>query len=274
MAIITISRQLGSQGTEIAKTLQTELGFNYYDKEALEEELIREYHVPQKRVEKYSEKKPPLWKMFSIEKERYFHCLNTRMYNFARKGDCIIVGMGGPALFKDVPGTLRVRVIAPEQLRIERMQKEYGLTEQKAKHLIKHSDHDRAGFYQCFFHVDWNDPNLYDVLINTDNVTIEEAVQQIKDAIERTGILNKRQETEEALAKLYVSHQIITSIVCKEQIPVRFLEVVPVDGTVILRGNTITEHHLERCQEIARQTPGVQKVINEMHYVHNPYNIM
>jgi cytidylate kinase len=274
MAIITISRQLGSLGTEIAKRLREELDFNYFDKEALEEELVEEYHVPKKRVEKYGEKKPPLWNMFSIEKERYFHCLNTRMYNFARKGDGIIVGMGGPALFKDVPGTLRVRVIASEQRRIERVQQEHNLTEQKAKHLIRHSDHDRAGFYQCFFHVDWNDSSLYDVLVNTDSVTIEDATRQIRDAIDTTGILHKRQETEEALAKLYVSHQIITSIVCKEQIPVRFLEVVPVDGTVILRGNTVTEQHLERCQEIARHTAGVQKVINEMHYVHNPYNIM
>ena len=112
------------------------------------------------------------------------------------------------------------------------------------------------------------------MLVNTDSVTIEDATRQIRDAIDTTGILHKRQKTEEALAKLYVSHQIITSIVCKEQIPVRFLEVVPVDGTVILRGNTVTEQHLERCQEIARHTVGVQKVINEMHYVHNPYNIM
>ena len=65
MAVITISRQLGSLGTEIAKGLNEKLQLNYLDKSKLETALVSEYGISGESIERYDEKKPPLWDIFS-----------------------------------------------------------------------------------------------------------------------------------------------------------------------------------------------------------------
>ena len=121
MAIITISRQFGSLGTIIAKALKDELKLESLDKIALEETLVSDYGIPEEKVERYDEKKPAFWDIFSSDKDRYLHFLKTVLYDFASKGNCIIIGRGGQVLLKDIPGVLHVRIVAPRELRIKRI---------------------------------------------------------------------------------------------------------------------------------------------------------
>ena len=271
MAIITISRQFGSLGTEIAKKLQEELGFNYLDKESLEEELIKKYGIPEEKVERYDEKKPAFWEMFSSDKDSYIHFMKTAMYEFAQEGNCIIIGRGGQFLFKDIPGVLHIRVVAPIALRLERIKKRYNYNDRLAEQMIRHRDHDKAGFLKFFFHINWENTDLYDLVINTHSFTVEAAVQLIKDALESTGIMEKQAEKESKLADICLSQEVITSIAYMEKIPVQFLETIAVSGVVTLRGTTITAEDVNSCEIAARKVPGVKEVINELHYIPTTY---
>jgi cytidylate kinase len=273
MAIITISRQVGSLGTEIAKMLKEELNFNYLDKESLEVELVNKYGIPEEKVERYDEKKPAFWDIFSSDKDRYLHFMKTAIYEFARQGNCIIIGRGGQILLKDVPGVLHVRVIAPTTLRMERIKTKYNYNDQLAEQIIRHSDHDRTGFHRFFFHINWEEPCLYDLMINTNSFTTEAAVRLIKDALDATGIMDKQPEKDSKLVDLCLSQEVITSIAYIERIPVQFLEVVAVSGIVTLRGSTITTEDISRCAAIARKVPGVKEVINEVYYIPNTYGM-
>ena len=273
MAIITISRQLGSLGDEIAKKLSEEVHFNYFDKDLLEEDLVKECQMSEKNVERYDEKKPRFWETFSADRERYFHYLKTRLYKFAHQGDCVFTGMGGYMLFQDIPGTLRVKIVAPEKLRIERVKTALNYDDRLAEQVVRHSDRDRAGFHKGFFHVNWEDTNFYDLILNTGIFTVEAAIRQLKDAIDSTGILAEKPEKDEKLAERCLQYEVISTIVCKERIPVKFLEVVVTSGAVILRGATIRKEHIKRCETIAREVSGVERVINEIRYIHNPYSM-
>jgi len=273
MVTITISRQLGSLGTDIAKKLKEELGFNYLDNESLEVELVNKYGIPEEKVEKYDEKKPAFWDMFSSDKDRYLHFMKTVIYEFARKGSCIIIGRGGQILLRDIPGVLHIRVIAPTELRIERIKRKYSYNDRPAEQIIRHSDHDRAGFHKFFFHVNWEDPNLYDLTINTCSFSVEAAVGLLKDALDSTGIMAKQSEKDSKLTDLCLSQEIITSIAYTEKIPVRFLEAIVVSGIVTLRGSTITTEDINHCEEIAHKVPGVKEVINEIYYIPPTYGM-
>ena len=167
MAIITISRQFGSLGTEIAQALGQELHFASLDKKTLEETLISEYGIPEENIDRYDEKKPPLWDVFSTDKDKYLHFMKSAIYDFARQDNCIIIGRGGQVLLRGIPGTLHVRVLAPKELRIKRLQDRFSYDDRLAGQLIRHSDHDRVGFHKFFFHVNWEDVSLYDLMINT-----------------------------------------------------------------------------------------------------------
>lgn len=277
MAVLTISRQTGSLGTEIAQALQDEFKWKFLDKESLEVELVEKYGIPEKSVERYDEKKPAFWEMFSSDKDRYLHFMKTVMYEFARNGNgngnCIIIGRGGQVLFHDIPGVLTVRVIAPTMTRIERLKTEHGYHERLAEQIIRHSDHDRAGFHKFFFHVNWDDSHLYDLVLNTARFRVEEAVDVMKHAIEATGIKEQQAEKDSKLADLCLGQEVVTQIAYREKIPVQFLEAIAVSGIVTLRGSTLTTEDIHRCEAVAQNVPGVKEVINEVYYIPHTYGM-
>lgn len=271
MAIITISRQFGSFGTEIAKALKEELGLDDLDKIKLEEILVSEYGLPEKNVEKYDEKKPPFWDLFSSDKDRYLHFMKTALYAFAKSGNSIIVGRGGQVLLKNVPGVLHVRIIAPLEVRIDRVKTRYSYSDKLAEQIIRRSDHDRIGFHKFFFHANWGDPDLYDLTLNTRSLSIAKAVELIKATLdtspEQQAILAQK------MSDLCLSQEIITHIAYDEKIPVQFLEAHVENGVVTLKGSTITSEEIDHCEQLTRKLPGVKDVINEIYFIPNTYGV-
>jgi len=266
MAIITISRQLGSLGSQVANVLAEELTLSSIGKESLEA-MLCEHGMVEKQVERYDEKKPHFWEAFSSDKDRYLHCLKTAIYEFARKGNCVIIGRGGQVLLGNLSGVFHVRVIAPTELRIDRIKQRFSCDNRHAEKIIRHSDHDRAGFYRSFFHVDWNSSSLYDLTINTHFLTVDEAVELIKNGLRFTEIAEKQHETSGKLADLCLGQEVVTTILYKEEIPVQFLEGLAEDGVVTLKGSGDTMDDIRQCEIIADQVPGVQKVINEVSFL-------
>lgn len=273
MAIITISRQFGSLGTMIAKALKEELRFDYLDKIKLEEMLVSEYGIPEENVEKYDEKKPHFWDVFSSDKDRYLHFMKTAIYEFARKGNCVIIGRGGQILLKDLPGVLHVRVIAPEELRIERIKERYSYNDKLADQIIRHSDHDRTGFHKFFFHINWEDFCLYDLVLNTQIFTVENAVSLITHTLTTLELDKKEAEMNSKIGDLCLGQKVITEIAYKEHIPIQFLEATATNGIVTLKGSTITSEDIEHCETIAKGVVGVKEVINEVYFIPNTYGM-
>ena len=271
MAIITITRQLGSAGTEIAEKLRDKLGFNYLDRTLLERELVQKCQLPEKDVEKYDEKKPAFWETFSADKDRYLHCMKTVMYNFAHQGHCIIIGRGGQALFRDIAGVLNIKITAPMAIRMQRVKERFSYDDHLAQQAIHHSDQDRAGFHKFFFQINWDDASLYDLKISTDMFSVDSTVTLIASAVDASGILDEQPAKNSTLADLCLSQEIITRIKYIEQIPTEFLKVSVSGTTIFLRGASVTEAHIKRCEAAARDVPGVEKVINEMRSIRNPY---
>ena len=273
MAIITISRQLGSLGTEIATKLKEDLGIKVLDKDSLESKLVQKYGLPEEKVERYDEKKPAFWDLFSSDKDKYLHFLKTAIYEFARDGNCVILGCGGQVLFQDIPGVLRVSVVAPLELRIERLKERNQYDERMAEQVIRHSDHDRAGFHRFFFHVNWEDYHLYDLMINTQALTTATAVQLIKDALQAYGVAEKEHATASKLKDACLAQEVATVILYEEHIPIHFLEATSVSGVVTLRGSAMTTEDISRSEAVAGRVAGVKEVINEIYCIPHTYGM-
>ena len=182
MSVITISRQLGSLGTSIAQLLCKDFDCRKLDKESLEEAFVQ-YGIPKESLERFDEKKPGFWDLFKTDKARYLHFTKEAIFEFARQGNGIILGRGGQVLLADVPGVLHVRIIAPPQVRKVRIMKKFDCDELHAEKIIQNSDHERAGFHKFFFGINWENHDLYDLVINTGTFSTETAVQFIKDSM-------------------------------------------------------------------------------------------
>ena len=220
MAIITISRELGSMGNEIAQILEQKLKYRLIDKETLTAELFQQGFTDMK---KYDEKQPSLYNRFSSENYIYIHFLESVLYNFAEKGRCIILGRGGQCFLGVLPGTMKIHVITPHKLRLQRIKARLSCDSLKAEKIMQTSDHERSKFHDFFFNIDWQDSGLYDLVINTQHLSPKKAVEIIIDALTAFDTKEINQESRHMLDNIRMGQEIITNIFEKKKIPARYL---------------------------------------------------
>jgi cytidylate kinase len=259
MALLTVSRQSGSRGEEITDLLAHALGLRLVDKQTLESALIR-HGVPETNVERYDEKKPGFWDLFSTERDRYYHYLKASIFETALDGDQIILGRGAPVILGEVPGVLHLRIIAPVETRVRRLMKEHGCDDYHARKLLTRHDHDRSGFYHVYFNVDWNSADLYDVTFNTATTTPEMVVAAVQSLLAAPAVADAAERTRERLTELATAQQILTRIIFQEKIPLRFPAVEVHGGTATISGAVSVHANIERCTEIARAASGIDSV--------------
>src|SRR6202790_1211937 len=184
MKIVTVEREYGSGGGEIAKLLATQLGWKLWD-QLLTEEIARLGNCPKAVVEVREERTDPLYyRLFkSFLRGSYEGSLNAHKLNLvdsesilkiteqvvqhaAKKGNCVIVGRGSQHFLRNRSDTLRVFLYAPRENKVRRLLAR-GKSEKEAEQLVDTVDHERADFIQRYFRVEWPDRAVYHSMINT-----------------------------------------------------------------------------------------------------------
>ena len=181
MKIITISREFGSGGRELGKRLAEELGIHCYDHEIIEL-IAKEHGFDERYVANISEKcieaaypttighrfaMPPVQIM-----DQGFQVAAAQQQiieNFAKQGDCVIVGRCGDYVLRDRKDVLRVFVYAPKEWRLA-YGKENNMLQAKDEKGIKDeidkTDRNRAAYYNYYTQNRWGDAHNYDLAIN------------------------------------------------------------------------------------------------------------
>jgi cytidylate kinase len=270
MAIITLSRELGSLGTKIADMLSSSLGYSKLDKDSLEV-LLKELGMTEKQFERDDEKQPGFWEQFTLQKFRYLDFMKAAMYRFAAEKDCIIVGRGANIIFRGVPGTLRLRIIAPREVRVARLRERLGIDEQHALHVIHQSDQDRAGYHKYFFNAIWDSSADYDLMVNTAGISPAETCDLVSALLRSPAYANTGGLGRNVLRDLRIAQDVIVAILYRERVLVLSLEVVCKEGVVTLDGTVRTQAALELCVKIAGTVEGVARVVNNLEVVEYVY---
>lgn len=261
--MVTISRQTGAGGDEVARLLAEELGWRLLDNELLESLLVKR-GFPRGEVETYTERKPNLWHRFSAEKDRYLHFLKMASYEFARHAGCVVVGRGGQVLFGNVPGIIRVRVVAPLQDRVMRTRGQFGNDERRALQAVQHIDNERAGFYRFLLQTNWDSPDLYDLIINTHLVSLRTATDLIKKTLGSKEVAARQKEALRRLADLYLAEKATIAILFEQKLPIHALEIEVDDGAITLKGTARDHPSIERCREVAAGVFSPSRINNEI----------
>ncbi len=113
----------------------------------------------------------------------YRNALIQVMEELVLEGDKIIVGRAGQAVLHDHPHVLHVRIIAPIELRAERIAHKHHVSMEAARAQVQASDSHRKKYLKRCYQIDWNDPIHYDLLINTARVTPSEGARLIAQAV-------------------------------------------------------------------------------------------
>jgi cytidylate kinase len=270
MAIVTLSRELGSLGTEIADTLSSRLGYSKLDKESLEA-LLKKLGMTEPQFERDDEKKPGFWEQFSMEKIRYLDFMKAALYGFAGEKDCVIIGRGANIIFQGVPCTLRLRIIAPLKVRVERIRQRLCIDEQHALHMIHQSDHDRAGYHKYFFNKGWDSSTDYDLVVNTAEISPSETCGIVSGLLRSPTYAGAGDLARGVLLDLCIAQEVIITILYREHVLVMSLNAVCDKGVVTLDGRVRSQAASEQCVRIAGTVEGVVRVVNNLEVVGYAY---
>src|SRR5271154_5140461 len=197
--IITIEREYGSGGGEIAQLLAERLGWKLWD-QLLTEEIARLAECPKHVVESREEKNDPLYyrlfksflrgsyegsinahKLKLVDSECILKFTEQVVQHAAKTGSSVIVGRGSQQFLKARPDTLRLFLYAPREDKLRRLLAR-GKNEKDAEQLVDTVDRERIDFIQKYFHVEWPDRAVYHAMINT-TIGDEAVVHMILDVM-------------------------------------------------------------------------------------------
>jgi cytidylate kinase len=187
MAVITICREPGVLGEEVAARLAGRLGFSLVDKARLAQ-LSGEIDLDEAGLRKVDEAISGGSRQIDAETEACARLLQDFIAQLAEEQDVVIIGRGAQGLFRDRPGALHVRLIAPRKFRVLQVRIHEGLSGREAGKLIKSLEIERARYLRFLYHLNREDPNLYDLTLRMDRLSIEQALKLIVTALDEMGL--------------------------------------------------------------------------------------
>jgi cytidylate kinase len=217
--VITIEREYGSGGGEIAKKLADRLGWKLWD-QLLTNEIARHLECDCKVVEEREEKRDPLYyrllkafmrgshegslnapRMKMADTDCIREVAERVVKQAAECGGCVIVGRGSAYYLQPRRDAFHVFIYAPLAEKIRRLRAQ-GKSESDAAHLAETVDRDRAAFIKQYFGVEWPDRSRFHIMLNS-TMGADAAVQTILDSI---ALLEKREKPPAASADRAALH--------------------------------------------------------------------
>lgn len=176
--VITLSRQMASGGTEIAAQVAKKLRLQYVDREIIFR-AAKQAGVPEAALAEVDEFGilPPM--LSPKERQSFVSTVESVVRDFAKADNVIIVGRGSQVILNEWPNSLHLQVIAPLDLRVDRLIKREKIDRETALNRLQASDRARANFIRRTYRVDWLDSRLYDLVINTGKIRDEDAVELV-----------------------------------------------------------------------------------------------
>lgn len=200
--VITINREAGSGGREIATKLGELLGVKVYAKEILAS--IREkYNLTEEEVERIKATKPGWWadfcrfykqfgstaaiayESFEVDSKQLYQEEEKILKDLAAQESCIIVGRTGFQIFKDNPDAMRLLIIADPECRVKRLMERQGVNEQGARDIMERTDKARENYTKSFAGTSRYDARNYDMVLNVSGFTTDQVARFLAENVRR-----------------------------------------------------------------------------------------
>lgn len=252
MAIITMSREMGSGGSIIARNLADTLGYELIDGEAILK-VAASYGLSADDIEMADEKPPAFVESLDASLEIDMHRIEQIILEYALKGNVIIYGRGGQDLLADIKSVFRTRIIAPFEIRVERWAEREWLDPDLSRILVRKSDQQRAGFIKYYFDRDWNDPYDYDQIINTTKISEEMAVELICKGAQEKNLLEHQSQCKQKLTDLIQRKKVEIAILQSDKVDGYHLQVSVTGGETMLEGHVHSEEERQAIHSIVQE---------------------
>jgi cytidylate kinase len=259
MAVITISRGTFSGGKALAHCLAEHLGYRSIEREAIIQGAAA-CGASEVKLREAIERPPGIFDHFTEERRRYMALFQACLAEKAREDGLIYLGNAGHLLLHGISHVLRVRIIAPLEHRVCALQETEHLEREEALAHIQKMDHDRARWTRFLYGVDWSDPALYDLVVNLERTSVDEACRTVA-ALAAQESFRFTPQAREAIEDLALSGRVRATLLTHPETSALVLEVEARGGTVTLRGRVRNLRQREAVEALAGQTAGVGRLV-------------
>lgn len=260
MAIVTVSHEMGSGGAEIGAALAERLGYRYVDQDMITQ-AAHQYGVGEEKLTQLDETKPSLFERFDVETRQYITVLQSALLDVAENDNGVLMGRGGQVLLRGIVHVLRVRVTAPFDMRVKRVMKKMAgqmgesVDVRTMAEMVRRNDHEKYGRMRYLYDVDWGDPALYDVVVNTEKLSCEAGVDVILGLLHRPE-LAATEASRQAVRDRALASRVRTALAAHHETRKYRINVEADRGVIQLEGTAA----LDRASEVARTVAGVVDV--------------
>ena len=259
MAIITISRRSYSGGALLAQELHARLGWPLLSQEDASSAAAKTYRITEQELFRGLYLPANFFERFTNQKERYLLATQAEVTQLLPDGNGIYYGLAGQFLFHDLCNAFKVRVVAPMEYRIETAITRRGISRAEAVKTLAYDDTHRERWSRQIFDVDITDPDLYDLVVNLESISVPAAADMITEIMARDDY----QPTAACMAEykdFAIDRRVRAELYFNSPFHRGVVDIEVHDGVVNLSGGKAFAAAQDAMVQFVSHIPGVQEV--------------
>jgi len=263
MPVIAMTQEMATLGKDVALGVAEKLGLELVRHE-VGDMVAGRMQVKKSLIRRIREGKASKIEKWAADEKTISIFTAEEVLDLAVKGNVLIRGWGATLLLRSVPHVACVRVCAPLEVRVKRLMERLETDDEDlARHEIAADDAARAARMGEAFNVEWGDPKLYDLTVNTGRVAIPTAVDQVL-ALARAREFQETPASRRLLEDLALQARARAALRADERTANIDIVVEVHDGAVTLRGIVVNDREKALGEEVVAKLPGVKSIANEL----------
>lgn len=263
MPVIALTQGMGSLAQDIAEQLAAELKLTTLQHE-IAERVAEKMHVSRSLINRLRGGKAGTIERLRTDRHAMALYSAEEVLEAAAQGNVVIRGWGATQLLRSVPHVPCIRIMRPFDQRVQWLMNEIDTDDRSvAEAEIQRSDQANASRMHEQFGVEWNQPVLFDMVLNTDRLSVDTCVQMIKALLARPEFAETA-GSRALLQGLALSARVRAALRADEHTDGVDITLDSADGRVTLRGIVADEAEKAAAARVAAAVAGVQSVDNQL----------
>lgn len=270
MPLIAMTREMGSLGKDVATALAGRQHRKVVYHEIIEP-VANKMRLRKSHVERFLEGRSGLWERLTTDRTSLSIFTADETFRFLRDGSTAVIrGWGAAHLLRNIPHVIRVRICAPFETRVRRMMERLGTDNRQAvESEIRLSEEAHTAITRRHFGVNWRDPENYDLVLNTERLSVDECVEEVEGMMGRARF----QETDQSVRlaeNLALEWSVRSAMRRDDRTNDAGIAVECDDGVVHLAGLVDGDVEARAAGEVAAGVEGVRAVDNQLRSAASP----
>ncbi len=263
MPVIALTQGMGSLAQDIAEQLAQELNLLTLQHEVAER-VADKMHVSKSLINRLRGGKAGALERLRADRDAIAVYTAEEVLEAAARGNVVVRGWGATCLLRPVPHVPCIRIMRPFEKRVQWLMNELDTDDvELAQAEIRRSDHANATRMHDQFGVDWGDPVLFDLVLNTDRLSVDTCVQQIKSLLMRPEFA-ETEASRTLLQGMALSAHVRAALREHQETHGVNITIESAAGQVTLRGIVLNEKEKAAAGQVTASVTGVKGVDNQL----------